>query len=128
MSQALASVLCPSIRIDLYDVSTLVEFMQLTGEIAGLKCAQSGSILVEGFTAEQWAVYAKNKSAIATRMCKENGMLKSRLVEKGISVSQDDPLSDPWAGKTLPKLKTNIAAGSTSGQQYSTLRRRIGYR
>ena len=80
----------------IYDVDSICRIVSTLPEVELLPVtepplANQGQSF-EGFAISRWASYAKNKSAIATRMCKENGMLKSRLVEKGISVSQDDPL------------------------------------
>jgi len=59
----------------------------------------------EGFTAQQWATYAKKKSSIASQVCRENGKLKASLNStpplKLSSVDRDmnDQVfdCDPWA-------------------------------
>ena len=35
--------------------------------------------LLDGFTLQQWSTYAKLKASIASRVCRENGVLKMRL-------------------------------------------------
>ena len=37
------------------------------------------SELLDGFTIEQWSTYATRKAAIATSICRENGLLKAKL-------------------------------------------------
>ena len=39
--------------------------------------------LLDGFTMEQWAAFGRRKSAIASRVAKENGVLKARLAFDG---------------------------------------------
>ena len=50
--------------------------------------------LLEGFSIEQWACYAKKKSSVATAMCRLNGQLKEKLAK----LAKGDPLglADPW--------------------------------
>ena len=50
--------------------------------------------LYEGFTAPQWAAYAKHKQHIASTVCRKHGELKAQMAR----LTQRDPLaeSDPW--------------------------------
>ena len=74
----------------------------------------AGAALFGGFSAETWSQYAKKKSRIASRLCRENGELKAciaalenKLRHQSPSVfsvvPNVDPLSshDPWAGKSI---------------------------
>lgn len=65
-------------------------------------------ILVDGYTASQWAAYAKKKASIATQACRQNGRLKALLADR-LRVIEDAPSAcsqgkddivhraDPWA-------------------------------
>ena len=78
-----------------------------------LNSAPVEDMLVDGFTAEQWAAYARKKSAIASRKCKENGLLKAQLACASCAGcsrrsfdcdrTQEDPLfaRDTWFSTTL---------------------------
>lgn len=59
--------------------------------------------LLDGFSIEQWASYAKRKARIATTICKENGALKAKLNARGgdpcnIRGGHDGVFeNDPWS-------------------------------
>jgi hypothetical protein len=61
--------------------------------------------LYEGYTAKQWALYAKHKSKVASSVCKQNGHLKLLLTSTPDTKKRDgnmdarcDPFvaNDPW--------------------------------
>ena len=82
--------------------------------------------LVEGWNADEWSVWGRKKSALASKVCKQNGSLKARLAELESKISRArgstptegtvesaqcsapitdlvDPLAqhDPWANSKL---------------------------
>ena len=52
---------------------------------------RSAAYRFEGYTAEEWAMFARRKAAIASHVCRENGQLKSKLNAKDDSVFEGDP-------------------------------------
>lgn len=64
--------------------------------------------LVDGFSAEQWASYAKRKASIASKVCRQNGWLKSQLNASGAFGLHGTGAFDPWAGKTLPQPAASL--------------------
>jgi hypothetical protein len=80
-----------------------------------VRVAQDRAELLEGFSIEQWASYAKRKSHIASAICKENGKLKARFSAQGCDVvvpsagiprathDNHDAIfeNDPWGGASV---------------------------
>ena len=72
----------------------------------------------EGYTAREWAAFARRKSAIASHICKENGQLKAKLNAKDakIDCSSDSVyFDDPW--RSVPKQAVVRNGGSASRRQ-----------
>jgi hypothetical protein len=81
--------------------------------------------LLDGFTINQWAAYAKLKSQVASRMCQENGMMKRKLANldnwrpalpPAAVAEKGDPLfaSDPWQAASSKLAAPRSGAASTS--------------
>jgi hypothetical protein len=81
--------------------------------------------LLDGFTINQWAAYAKLKSQVASRMCHENGLMKRKLVNldncrsalpPAASAEKGDPLfaEDPWQAASSKLAAPRNCAASTS--------------
>ena len=56
--------------------------------------------LLEGFTIEQWASYAKRKAHIASAICKENGVLKARLRDLGFHTDASENFAEDSAKRS----------------------------
>jgi len=63
----------------------------------------AGDRLLDGFTVEQWACYAKRKARSASAVCKGNGLMPDAGVRNPNVVKELDDsllLNDPWPGKS----------------------------
>ena len=81
--------------------------------------------LLDGFTINQWAAYAKLKSQVASRMCHENGLMKRKLANldswrsalpSAAFAEKGDPLfvEDPWQAASSKLAAPRNCAASTS--------------
>ena len=81
--------------------------------------------LLDGFTINQWAAYAKLKSQVASRMCHENGLMKRKLANldnwrpalpPAAVAEKVDPLcaADPWQAASSKLAASRCVAASTS--------------
>ena len=103
----------PLFLFDSSAVQVVLETIPIVSEIAGgvsiqrplgetliTNSAADSAIRFEGFTIDEWAVYAKKKSSLASRICKQNVELKAKLASGDICAGQFDSFNtvDPWAG------------------------------
>jgi hypothetical protein len=112
-------------------ITTVINSLSLT-------CSPAAPKLLDGFTLEQWAAFGKRKSAIASRVCKENGALKAKLASSGgdsddgepsirrlgtetSNMAPVDPLqaNDPWFGCSAPRVSCDVVNASSSGSSWS---------
>ena len=108
---AVAVLESPFGKLHIYDSSALSTIVSLL-RVA----APAPEVEFEGFSAKDWAQYAKRKAAIASKVCKQNGELKARLSaasedegEHHFITKKIDPdlgsEADPWASQKLPPSK-----------------------
>ena len=108
----------PAGHLYFYDVAAIATVIKSLSSA----CSPASPALLEGFTMEQWAAFGRRKSAIASRVSKENGALKAKLLSAGRvtdeaemtarrsrtdanNLSPIDPLqvNDPWFGRSVPR-------------------------
>ncbi len=84
--------------------------------------------LLDGFTVEQWAAYAKLKAGIATRICRENGSLKQQLASFARRDYTDGQFNEDHGkrGYAAHDLMENAAEEPTAAADYKTLGKQNG--
>lgn len=135
MAVILATLELPDARLLFHDSRALIAALPSIGRCRCCELATPATL--DGFTIDEWAVFAKKKQMIATRVCKLNGALKAELRKhgggadvsgadvsrsgadvsgNGANVFRDgeftvtDPIwtFDPWSGATVASLSQDF--------------------
>lgn len=117
---------CHFLEVYTLDALNAVLGQLLVATHVDLPSVPSEPALVDGFTAEQWAAYARKKSAIASKKCKENGFLKAQLVDASkASPALNDHvdrvhLHDPWSGTKLTSVASSVGDRCSNHDAWSS--------